>query len=196
MLHFLFGIFVVLHGLVHLWYFTLSQRLVEFKPEMGWTGRSWILSNFLSDATTRFVASILFVLAAIAFVVSGVGIFGRTGWWWSMLLGSAVFSSAIIFLLWDGNMRLVVQKGLVGFLINVAILLVLLLFKRSTFALDKHEHLTAISSRILSSVYALHYYSYPIHLTSKNSPIGWGVFLLFDLHYKHQILFWRKYYAS
>ena len=51
MLRFLFGTFVVLHGLVHLWYFTLSQRLVEFKPEMGWTGKSWILSNLLGDST-------------------------------------------------------------------------------------------------------------------------------------------------
>jgi hypothetical protein len=54
--------------------------------------------------------------------------------WWSMLLGSAVFSSAILFLLWDGNMQLVVQKGLIGFFIRLAILLVLFLFKRSAFA--------------------------------------------------------------
>ena len=34
MLRFLIGLFVILHGMVHLWYFTLSQWLVEFKPEM------------------------------------------------------------------------------------------------------------------------------------------------------------------
>ena len=135
MLRFLFGTFVVLHGLVHLWYFTLSRRLVEFKPEMGWTGKSWILSNLLGDSTTRSLASTLFILTAIAFVISGVGIFSRGEWWWSILLGSAVFSSAILFLLWDGNMQLIVQKGLIGFLISLAILLVLLLFKRPAFAL-------------------------------------------------------------
>ena len=133
MLRLLFGIFVVLHGLVHLWYFTLSQMLVKFKPEMGWTGKSWILSNFLGNSTTRPVASMLFVMAAIAFVISGVGILSRGEWWWSMLLGSAVFSSAILFLFWDGNMQLVVQKGLIGFLISLAILLLLLLFKRPAF---------------------------------------------------------------
>ena len=134
MFRFLFGVFVVLHGLVHLWYFTLSQRLVEFKPEMGWSGKSWMLSNLLGDSTVRSAASTLLVMAALAFVVSGVGIFSRGEWWWSMLLGSAVFSSAILFLLWDGNMQLIVQKGLIGFLISLTILLVLLLFKRPAFA--------------------------------------------------------------
>jgi hypothetical protein len=99
MFRFLIGLFVILHGLVHLWFFTLSQGLVEFKPEMGWTGRSWILSNFLGDSTTRFIASTLFVLAAIAFVISGVGIFARAEWWWPMLVGSTIFSCSIIFLL-------------------------------------------------------------------------------------------------
>lgn len=45
MLSFLIGAFVVLHGLVHVWYVTLSQGLVEFQPEMGWSGRSWALSD-------------------------------------------------------------------------------------------------------------------------------------------------------
>jgi len=134
MLRFLISLFIILHGLVHLWYFTLSQGLVEFKPEMGWTGKSWILSNFLGDSTARSLASALFVLAAIAFVISGVGIFVRAEWWWPVLLGSAIFSSMVLFLLWDGNMQLIVQKGLIGFLISLVILLVLLVFKRSAFA--------------------------------------------------------------
>ena len=134
MFRFLIGLFVILHGLVHLWYFTLSQGLVEFKPEMGWTGKSWIFSNLLGESTTRLVASALFVLAAIAFVISGIAIFFRAAWWWSMLLGSAIFSSAILLLLWDGNMQLVVQKGLIGLLISLVILLVLLLLKRPAFA--------------------------------------------------------------
>jgi len=30
--------FLILHGLVHLWYLVLAFRLVEYKPDMGWTG--------------------------------------------------------------------------------------------------------------------------------------------------------------
>jgi len=129
MLRFVISLFIVLHGLVHLWYFTLSQRLVEFKPEMGWSGRSWIFTNFLGDSTTRSLASVLYVLATIAFVVSGIGILLRAEWWRPVLVGSAVFSAAIILLLWDGGLQLLVNKGLVGFTISVMILAALLLLK-------------------------------------------------------------------
>ncbi|HEX6270542.1 MAG TPA: hypothetical protein VFZ43_09920 [Anaerolineales bacterium] len=129
MLHFLISLFVILHGLVHLWYFTLSHRLVEIRPEMGWTGRSWILSNLLGDSVTRSVASALFILVAIAFVISGVGIFVRAEWWWPMLVSSAIVSAATLLLFWDGNIKLIVQKGLIGLLINVVILIGLLLLK-------------------------------------------------------------------
>ena len=40
----------------------------------------------------------------------------------------------ILFLFWDGNMQLVVQKGLIGFLISLVIVLVLLLLKRPSLA--------------------------------------------------------------
>lgn len=123
----LIGIFLLLHGLVHLWYLTLSQRLVKFQPEMGWTGESWLLSNILSDSTTRSLASVLFTLVAAAFLVSGIGVFFRTEWVRPVLVGSAVFSSAILILYWDGEMQMLVQKGLIGLLINVAILVTLLL---------------------------------------------------------------------
>jgi len=129
MLRFVISLFIVLHGLVHLWYFTLSQRLVEFKPEMGWSGRSWIFTNFLGDSTTRSLASVLYVLATIAFVVSGIGFLVRAEWWRPVLVGSAVFSAVIILLLWDGGLQLLVNKGLVGFTISVMILVALLLLK-------------------------------------------------------------------
>jgi hypothetical protein len=135
MFRFLFGLFIILHGLVHLWYFTLSQRLVEFKPEMGWTGESWIFSTLLAPSTTRLLASALFVLATVAFVIRGFGIFFRTEWWRPMLLGSALFSSVILCLLWDGTMQFLVQKGLVGFLISLTILIALLLLKQPAFVL-------------------------------------------------------------
>lgn len=125
----LFGLFVVLHGLVHLWYFTLSQRLVEFKPEMGWSGKSWLFSNLMGDAATRTLASVAFIAATLAFVVSGIGIFAGSDWWRPALVGAAVFSAVSILVLWDGGMQLIVQKGLLGLLIDLGILAVLLLLK-------------------------------------------------------------------
>jgi hypothetical protein len=72
---------------------------------------------------------VLYVLATIAVVVSGIGIFIQAEWWRPMLLASAVFSSVIILLLWDGSTQLLVQKGLIGLIINVVILITLLLLK-------------------------------------------------------------------
>lgn len=127
MLKALIGVFIVLHGLVHLWYVTLSQRLVEFQPAMGWTGESWLVSGVLGNAATRSLASVLYVLAAIAFVASGVGVFMGADWWRPVLIGTAVFSSAALLLYWDGNTQMLVEKGMLGLLINILILVVLLL---------------------------------------------------------------------
>ena len=128
MLAFLYGIFVVLHGLVHLWYVTLSQRWVEFQPEMGWTGESWLLSPLLGDGATRGLATALYSLAALGFLAGGIGVFARQDWWRPVVIGSAAVSAVIIILFWDGGLQKIVEKGLVGFLINVALLVALLVF--------------------------------------------------------------------
>ena len=120
------GLFLGLHGLVHLWYLTLSRQWVEFQPEMGWTGQSWALSNFLDGTTLRLLASMFYGLAALVFVTAGVGMVMRTGWWQPVLAGAAVFSSVVIVIFWDGRLAQLVEKGLLGLLINVIVLAVIL----------------------------------------------------------------------
>jgi hypothetical protein len=78
---FLFALFVLLHGVVHLWYVTLSQRLVTFQPEMGWSGESWLFTDLLGDAATRSVASLLFVLATLGFAAGSAAILFQEAWW-------------------------------------------------------------------------------------------------------------------
>ena len=129
MLRFLIGIFFVLHGLVHLWYVTLSQRLVEFQPEMGWSGNSWILTTPIGDSVTRFLASGLFSLVALVFTASGIGIIMRSEWTRPTLLGAALLSMVIIFLFWDGKPQMLVKKGLLGLLVNLIVLVALLVFQ-------------------------------------------------------------------
>lgn len=126
MLNTLIGVFIILHGLVHLWYVTLSLRLVEFQPAMGWTGSSWLLPAGLQASAGRPLASLLFAAAAIMFTASGVGIFAGGEWWRPVLVGSAVLSSLTLLLFWDGSASMVVEKGVLGLAINVAILAVLL----------------------------------------------------------------------
>jgi len=125
MLRILFGIFVILHGLVHLLYFGQSGRYFELNPGMVWPGGAWVFSKLLGEDGTRTLASTLLVLAAIGFVVAGISIFAGQTWWYPVLIGSAVFSSAIFILFWDGAAQQLANKGGVGILINLAILVAL-----------------------------------------------------------------------
>ena len=116
------GIFVILHGLVHLWYVVLSYQIVEYQPDMGWTGKSWFFSAFLQDSSVRSLAGILFIIAALLFIISGIGILSNAGWLSSVILIASVFSSIILILFWDGSMAMIVQKGIIGVIINLVLI--------------------------------------------------------------------------
>ena len=123
MLRTAFGLLVILHGLVHLWPFVLSRGLLEYKPEMGWTGESWLLTGIAGDGATRAAASVLYAAATLTFVASGVGIIAEADWWRPLVVGSALLSGIVILVFWDGTGGQLVEKGLVGLLIDVGIIL-------------------------------------------------------------------------
>ena len=127
MLRFIIGIFIVLHGLVHLLYFGQSWRLFELQAGLVWPDGSWAFSKLLGEKRTRLLASISCVLAAIGFVAGGAGILLAQGWWRSVVVGSAAFSAIIFSLLWDGKMKKLHDKGGLGLLINLAILVAVLI---------------------------------------------------------------------
>jgi hypothetical protein len=129
MLRIFIGIFMLLHGLVHLWYFVMSRGLVELKPEMGWSGKSWLFTNFIGNSATNALASALYLLVTIGFVAGSIGIFGQQEWWRLLVIGSAALSTVTILLFWDGQMQLLVEKGLLGLVINLIILFALLVLK-------------------------------------------------------------------
>jgi hypothetical protein len=129
MFRIIFGVFIVLHGLVHLLYFGQSARYFELQPEMIWPDGSWAFSRLLGDEATRILASISYVLAAIGFVAGGIGILVRQAWWRPVVVGSAAFSAVIIVLFWDGVAQMLDDKGGIGLLINIAILAALLVLR-------------------------------------------------------------------
>jgi hypothetical protein len=126
---FAFGIFVVLHGLVHLLYFGQSARRFELKPGMTWPDGSWAFARLLGDEATRNLASILLILAAIGFVVGGVGVLASQAWWQPVVVGAAAFSSVVYLLFWNGRMQNLDGQGGIGILINLAILIVALVLR-------------------------------------------------------------------
>lgn len=133
MIRILFGVFFVLHGVVHLLYFGQSARLFELRAGMVWPDKSWAFSKFLGAAAIRNLASILLILAAAGFLASGVGLFLEQGWWQPLAISMAGFSSLVYILFWDGTMRSLDNQGGVGILINLAILVALLLFQWPNF---------------------------------------------------------------
>jgi len=129
MITILTGIFFILHGLVHMLYFGQSAGYFELQPGMVWPDGSWAFSRLLGDATFRTLASIFLVLAAIGFVVGGIGLFAKQAWWRPTIIAVAIFSSALFVLSWDAGWSHLDNKGGVGILINLAILVALLIFQ-------------------------------------------------------------------
>jgi len=129
MLSVVFGIFFLLHGLVHLLYSGQSARLFELQPGMVWPDGSWAFSRVFGNEATRILASILCILAALSFMAGSIGIFVSQTWWHPMVAGSAAFSASIFILFWDGQARALANKGLFAILINLAILVALLVFR-------------------------------------------------------------------
>ncbi len=115
----LVAVFLIFHGIFHLWYVTVSLRLIEYKPWMGWSGESWLLTSSLGDGGARTIAAVLYSLAATGFVVSGVGLLIEQTWFRPVLIGSLVFSLIATLLFWDGknSLMMFVEILILGVLI-------------------------------------------------------------------------------
>jgi hypothetical protein len=124
-----FGIFIVLHGLVHLLYFGRSWRLFELRPGMIWPDDSWAFSKLLGNGTTRTLASAFCVVAALGLAAGGIGILFRRDWFHPVTVGAAVFASGIPVLFWDGKLKKLDDQGFIGLLINVTILILVLILR-------------------------------------------------------------------
>lgn len=132
-LQIMYGIFCVLHGLVHLLYFGQSARYFELQTGMMWPDGAWVFSRLLGDGTTGMLANTLLVVTAIGFVAGGVGILMTQAWWQWVVVSVAVLSSIIYILLWDGELKELDDKGGIGILINVTTLVGLLVFEWPNF---------------------------------------------------------------
>ena len=121
-MHILSGLFLMLHGMVHFWYVTLSQGWVRYQPAMGWTGESWLLSSWAGDGVTRPLASVLFSASAVIFLAAGVGRwldYDPSRLW---LLAASLLSSLTLIVFWDGGVSQLVEKGLLGLVINLVLI--------------------------------------------------------------------------
>lgn len=117
-----FGIFILLHGLVHLFYFGHSLRLFELTPNFVWPDGSWAFSTWLGVENSRKLAGILLVGVTITFLLGAIGFFVSQDWWRPLVTGAAVFSTLVYIFFWDGSTKMLSEKGGIGILINLALL--------------------------------------------------------------------------
>lgn len=122
-----FGVFIILHGLVHLLYFGHTARFFELKPGMTWPTGSWVFSNFLGDSAARFLVCIFLVLAGFGFVASGIGLLINQTWFRSLIIVIAIISALIFILFWNGRWQNLDGQGVIGVLIDVWLLVMVLL---------------------------------------------------------------------
>jgi hypothetical protein len=94
---------------------------------MVWPDGSWAFSNLIGERGTRWLASISFILATLGFVAGGIGIILGWVWWRPIVAVSAIFSSTITTLLWDGKIKKLDDQGFIGLIINSFILIALLI---------------------------------------------------------------------
>jgi len=123
-----FGIFLIFHGMVILLYAGQSWGLFELRPEMTWPQDSWLFSRILVGGGLRLVATIFLMIAALGFAAGGLGLFFQANWWRTATAGSAIFSSLLYFIFWNGKFQALDDQGGFGILINLVILIVVLIF--------------------------------------------------------------------
>ena len=122
------GIFLILHGLVHLLYAGQSWRMFELRPQMTWPDGSWLISKIFSQEIVRMLAGVSLVISTLGFLACGVGLFLRQAWWQPSTLAAAVFSMLVFVIFWDGKSKELADQGGVGVLIDLAILAAILIF--------------------------------------------------------------------
>lgn len=122
------GIFIVLHGLVHLLYLGQSRKFFELQPGLTWPDGAWAFS-WLGDAGTRWVASVGCLLAAVGFVVGGAAVLTGQTWSRPVLIVTSTVFGLMWLLLWNGRVQRLDDQGIFAVLINVAVLAAILVAK-------------------------------------------------------------------
>lgn len=129
MIRILFGLFVILHGLVHLLYFGQSRRYFELQPGLTWPDGAWAFSRLLANTSIRNLAGGMLILSTLLLVAGGLGLLLGQGWWRIVVTSGITFSTLIYILMWNGVIQRLDDQGGIGILINLAILILIFVAK-------------------------------------------------------------------
>jgi hypothetical protein len=115
------GLFLVAHGIAHVWSISLSQGWASIN-EANWAARSWILSGLLSDQVVRTLSTLAYSLSLIGFVAAGGLILLGYAWGKMLIVPTAILSALTIIVFWDGRLTMLTEKGVIGLVINIALI--------------------------------------------------------------------------
>ncbi|MEA4907230.1 MAG: hypothetical protein VB089_06415 [Anaerolineaceae bacterium] len=122
LLKILAGVFLALHGLVHLLYLAQSRKVFELAPGLTWPDGSWALSKLLGNPGVQTLAAFSLGLTALGFVTGGAGILLEQPWARLAAAAAAVLSTVLFLTFWNGEWKRLDNQGLIGIAINLAIL--------------------------------------------------------------------------
>ncbi len=129
MLHIMVGVFLILHGVVHLWYVVMARGLVAADANTVWNGKSWLFTKPFGDQVTMALATVVHLVTTFLFMLAGTGLIVQQSWWGPCAVAAALLSIAGIVGFWDGKPDHPIEKGLLGIVIDVAVLVAVLYFE-------------------------------------------------------------------
>lgn len=114
-MHIVFGIFLVLHGLVHLLWFVVPWGLMQVD---GLPYNTTIMAGRMDvgDNGIRFVG-LLWVIGTLLFVAAGVSLLFSASWWAVLTIIAALFSLFLNILGWpDSRWSALINVAILAFL--------------------------------------------------------------------------------
>lgn len=116
MLKLVIGIFFILHGLVHLLWFVVPWRITTVD---GLPYVTTVLAGRIDVGRTGIrVVGLLWLLAAIGWVIAGIGVLLLAPWWQPVTVAVALFAAALCILgLPIAKYGLLTNLAVVGFVL-------------------------------------------------------------------------------
>lgn len=108
------------HGFV---YFAFGIRVPGEVRE--WKGSSWLLQGRVAGNSLKKLVSVLDISAGIVIMLCGIAILLEPlipGWWRITAIFGALLGTAAFVAFWDGHQQNMVEEGIIGVGINVALL--------------------------------------------------------------------------
>lgn len=120
------GVFLVLHGAVHMLWVSIARGWIPVEEGPQWSGRSWLFTGPLGQQTTLSLGAVMFTLTTMAFVVAGIGLITGQSWYSPLAIAASALSIVTVLGFWDGGLDHLLDKGFLGIVIDAVVIFVAL----------------------------------------------------------------------